>query len=237
MAEGACSWTWVDGERIDVFPDPRITELFPAIERLRSGRQERRLGAELADDLVRLRRACDLLELEFADRAAAFAATDEYDQQGYLNPTHWMRYECRMGYQAALNATAVGEQAPVLPQSTEAMREVFGKETVFVRGGGSIPIVGDFVRELKTPTVMMGFGLPDDNLHAPNEKFHLANFHRGIESIVRWLELVMKSVGSATPRPVVTRSRTTSPPTSSMYSWPPAVTERSVTWPSLMVWR
>jgi len=123
MAEGACSWTWVDGERIDIFPDPCITELFPAIERLRSGRQERRLGAELADDLVRLRRACDLLELEFADRAAAFAATDEYDQQGYLNPTHWMRYECRMGYQAALNATAVGEQAPVLPQSTEAMRE------------------------------------------------------------------------------------------------------------------
>ena len=74
--------------------------------------------------------------------------------------------------------------------ATEAMHAVFGKETVFVRGGGSIPIVGDFVRELKTPTVMMGFGLPDDNLHAPNEKFHLANFHRGIESIVRWLELV-----------------------------------------------
>ena len=70
--------------------------------------------------------------------------------------------------------------------ATEAMAEVFGKETVFVRGGGSIPIVGDFVRELGIPTVMMGFGLPDDNLHAPNEKFHLANFHRGIESIVRF---------------------------------------------------
>jgi acetylornithine deacetylase/succinyl-diaminopimelate desuccinylase-like protein len=70
--------------------------------------------------------------------------------------------------------------------ATEAMHEVFGKETVFVRGGGSIPIVGDFVRELKIPTVMMGFGLPDDNLHAPNEKFHLANFYRGIESIVRF---------------------------------------------------
>ena len=74
--------------------------------------------------------------------------------------------------------------------ATEAMREVFGKETVFVRGGGSIPIVGDFVRELKTPTVMMGFGLPDDNLHAPNEKFHLANFHRGIESIIRFFGAV-----------------------------------------------
>jgi acetylornithine deacetylase/succinyl-diaminopimelate desuccinylase-like protein len=71
-----------------------------------------------------------------------------------------------------------------------AMAEVFGKETVFVRGGGSIPIVGDFVRELGVPTVMMGFGLPDDNLHAPNEKFHLANFHRGIESIIRFLTKV-----------------------------------------------
>ncbi len=74
--------------------------------------------------------------------------------------------------------------------ATEAMAEVFGKPTVFVRGGGSIPIVGDFVRELETPTVLMGFGLPDDNLHAPNEKFHLANFHRGIESIVRFLDKV-----------------------------------------------
>ncbi len=74
--------------------------------------------------------------------------------------------------------------------ATEAMHTVFAKDTVFVRGGGSIPIVGDFIRELGIPTVMMGFGLPDDNLHAPNEKFNLNNFHRGIESIVRWLELV-----------------------------------------------
>jgi acetylornithine deacetylase/succinyl-diaminopimelate desuccinylase-like protein len=72
--------------------------------------------------------------------------------------------------------------------ATEAMAQVFGKQTVFVRGGGSIPIVGDFVRELGIPTVLMGFGLPDDNLHAPNEKFHLANFHRGIESIILFLE-------------------------------------------------
>ena len=71
--------------------------------------------------------------------------------------------------------------------AVSAMRDVFGKETVFVRGGGSIPVVGDFVRHLKIPAVLMGFGLPDDNLHAPNEKFHLANFHRGIESIVRFL--------------------------------------------------
>jgi len=77
-----------------------------------------------------------------------------------------------------------------IAKATEAMKTVFGKKTVFVRGGGSIPIVGDFVRELGMPAVLMGFGLPDDNLHAPNEKFNLANFHRGIESIVRWMELV-----------------------------------------------
>ena len=74
--------------------------------------------------------------------------------------------------------------------ATDAMAEVFGKETVFVRGGGSIPIVGDFVRELGIPAVLMGFGLPDDNLHAPNEKFNLGNFHKGIESVVRFLALV-----------------------------------------------
>lgn len=81
----------------------------------------------------------------------------------------------------------VSTDNPYVQAATTTMHEVFGVETVFVRGGGSIPIVGDFVRELKIPTLMMGFGLPDDNLHAPNEKFHLANFHRGIESIVRFL--------------------------------------------------
>ena len=72
--------------------------------------------------------------------------------------------------------------------STEAMKEVFNKDTVYVRGGGSVPIVGDFEKHLKIPTVMMGFGLPDDNLHAPNEKFHIPNFYRGIESIIRFFQ-------------------------------------------------
>jgi acetylornithine deacetylase/succinyl-diaminopimelate desuccinylase-like protein len=77
---------------------------------------------------------------------------------------------------------------PYIQAATRAMYQVFGKETVFIRSGGSIPIVGDFDRHLKIPTVMMGFGLPDDNLHAPNEKFHIANFHRGIESIILFFE-------------------------------------------------
>ncbi len=72
--------------------------------------------------------------------------------------------------------------------ATRALHEVWGKDTVFIRSGGSIPIVGDFDRHLGLPSVMMGFGLPDDNLHAPNEKFHLKNFELGIKSLIRFLE-------------------------------------------------
>ena len=72
--------------------------------------------------------------------------------------------------------------------ATRALHEVWGKDTVFIRSGGSIPIVGDFDRHLGQPTVMMGFGLPDDNLHAPNEKFNLKNFELGITSLIRFLE-------------------------------------------------
>ncbi|HEY1984809.1 MAG TPA: dipeptidase [Terracidiphilus sp.] len=77
---------------------------------------------------------------------------------------------------------------PYIQAATRALHEVWGKDTVFIRSGGSIPIVGDFARHLGLPSVMMGFGLPDDNLHAPNEKFHLKNFELGIESIIRFLE-------------------------------------------------
>ena len=82
----------------------------------------------------------------------------------------------------------VGTGNPYIEAARDAMKEVWHRETVFVRGGGSIPIVGDFERHLKIPTVMMGFGLPDDNLHAPNEKFHIANYYRGIESIIVFFE-------------------------------------------------
>jgi acetylornithine deacetylase/succinyl-diaminopimelate desuccinylase-like protein len=85
-------------------------------------------------------------------------------------------------------AIVVGTDNPYIRAATEAMEEVFHRKTVFIRSGGSIPIVGEFEKSLKVPTVMMGFGLPDDNLHAPNEKFHIANFYRGIESIIRFFE-------------------------------------------------
>jgi len=85
-------------------------------------------------------------------------------------------------------ACVVGTDNRYIKAATEALHDTFKKETVFIRSGGSIPIVTDFQDVLKVPSVMMGFGLPDDNLHAPNEKFHIPNFYRGIETICRFFE-------------------------------------------------
>lgn len=64
-----------------------------------------------------------------------------------------------------------------------AISESFGKDPIPTRGGGSIPIVALFERELGIKTVLMGFGLDSDNLHSPNEKFDIANYYKGIETI------------------------------------------------------
>jgi acetylornithine deacetylase/succinyl-diaminopimelate desuccinylase-like protein len=79
---------------------------------------------------------------------------------------------------------------PFIRKAARAMTEVFGRETVYIRSGGSIPIVGLFTQALGIPSVLMGFGLPDDNLHAPNEKLNLGNFYGGIVAVARYLELL-----------------------------------------------
>lgn len=83
-----------------------------------------------------------------------------------------------------------GGQAYVLPTSDKgfqaakkAMTETFGKEALPARGGGSIPIVALFEKELGSKSVLMGFGLNSDVIHSPNEHFGLFNFYKGIETI------------------------------------------------------
>jgi acetylornithine deacetylase/succinyl-diaminopimelate desuccinylase-like protein len=87
-------------------------------------------------------------------------------------------------------ASVVSTESPFIAAAAEALQQVFPQKTVYIRAGGSIPIVGVFQKSLGIPSIMMGFGLPDDNLHAPNEKFHLPNFYRGIEAVVRYFELL-----------------------------------------------
>ena len=76
---------------------------------------------------------------------------------------------------------------PFVEKAALAMKKIFRNETVYVRCGGSIPIVGLFQSALGAPSVLMGFGLPDDNIHAPNEKFSIANYSRGIDAVADYL--------------------------------------------------
>ena len=99
-----------------------------------------------------------------------------------------VKAEVRLIHGAA--PSLVNPDNPFVRAAAQAMTEFFGRETVYIRSGGSIPIVGLFDKYLGMPSVLMGFGLPDDNLHAPNEKFHLPNFYRGIEAVARYLEVL-----------------------------------------------
>ncbi|WP_025676527.1 dipeptidase [Paenibacillus massiliensis] len=76
---------------------------------------------------------------------------------------------------------------PFLQQAADAFERVYGRRAIFTKDGGSIPIVETFARALSAPVVLMGFGLPDENLHAPNEHFNLENFDKGLLTIVEYI--------------------------------------------------
>jgi acetylornithine deacetylase/succinyl-diaminopimelate desuccinylase-like protein len=90
-------------------------------------------------------------------------------------------------------ATLVNPHHPAIQVAAKAFSDKLGKPTVFTRSGGSIPIVGDFARELGIPTVLMGFGLPDDGLHSPNEKYRVSNYYCGVKTIAYFLDEYAKT--------------------------------------------
>lgn len=75
---------------------------------------------------------------------------------------------------------------PWVTALANAMEAVWGTPPLFKREGGSVPVVGMMQSSLGMESVLTGFGLPDDNLHAPNEKMHIPTWHRGIETLVRF---------------------------------------------------
>ncbi len=85
-------------------------------------------------------------------------------------------------------AISVNPNHPAIHVAAKAFSEMLGKPTVFIRSGGSIPIVGEFAAHLGIPTVLMGFGLPDDGLHSPNEKYRISNYYQGILTIAHFLD-------------------------------------------------
>jgi acetylornithine deacetylase/succinyl-diaminopimelate desuccinylase-like protein len=85
-------------------------------------------------------------------------------------------------------AIVVNPDHPAIEVAAKAFKDILGRETVFIRSGGSIPIVGDFATHLGIPTILMGFGLPDDGLHSPNEKYKVSNYYAGIMTIAHFFE-------------------------------------------------
>ena len=90
-------------------------------------------------------------------------------------------------------ASLVEPSHPAIQTAARALAEVFERPTVFIRSGGSIPIVGEFAEYLGIPTVLMGFGLPDDGLHSPNEKFSLENYEKGTRAVAHFLDSLGRS--------------------------------------------
>lgn len=83
-------------------------------------------------------------------------------------------------------------ESPFMAAATEAIELGFGKPPVFIREGGSIPIVTLFHEQLGVDTLLLGWGQDDDNTHSPNEKFNLADFHRGIKTSAHLWETLGK---------------------------------------------
>jgi acetylornithine deacetylase/succinyl-diaminopimelate desuccinylase-like protein len=93
-------------------------------------------------------------------------------------------------------AVLVSVDTPGVRAAVRAIESGFGKKPVFIREGGSIPIVGLIKQHLGVDTLLLGWGQNDDNLHGPNEKFCLADFHRGIKSSAHLLDELAKESAS-----------------------------------------
>ncbi len=81
----------------------------------------------------------------------------------------------------------VDRDTPWMRAAEAALEAGFGRKPVFIRAGGSIPVCNTFKRVLGLDSILMGYGLPDDGAHGPNEKFHLADFHRGCRASAAFL--------------------------------------------------
>ncbi|MGC9039454.1 MAG: dipeptidase [Roseiflexus sp.] len=91
---------------------------------------------------------------------------------------------------SASRPVLIDYRVPEVQAASQAFEKAFGAPAGFMIGGGTLPIAADFQEALGTPLVITGFGLPDDNMHAPNEKLNLSCFFRGSEMIAHYLAVL-----------------------------------------------
>jgi acetylornithine deacetylase/succinyl-diaminopimelate desuccinylase-like protein len=97
---------------------------------------------------------------------------------------------------SAIKPALVDRNHAAVRAAAFAYKKGFGALPVFLRSGGSIPVVTTFQELLGIPSVLMGFGLPDDHIHGPNEKFHLPNFYKAIATSIWYLAVAAKLRGT-----------------------------------------
>jgi acetylornithine deacetylase/succinyl-diaminopimelate desuccinylase-like protein len=114
--------------------------------------------------------------------AAIKGMLEQYLSENAPDTVTWCVRELSHGPGALMDR----QSAPVRA-AAKALKDVFGAEPVFRREGGSIPVVGVLKEKLGVDSVLLGFGLPDDGIHGPNEKQHLPTLFKGIETYVRFL--------------------------------------------------
>lgn len=101
---------------------------------------------------------------------------------------------CSVRLEAPTTPVVIDREHPAVRTAAVAYKKAFGSAPVFLRSGGSIPVASTFQEVLGVPVVLMGFGLPDDRIHGPNEKFHLPNFYRGIETSIWFMTLAARNL-------------------------------------------
>jgi acetylornithine deacetylase/succinyl-diaminopimelate desuccinylase-like protein len=101
---------------------------------------------------------------------------------------------------SAAKPVVIDRRHPMIRAAARAYRRGFGARPVFLRSGGTIPVVNHFQERLGIPTVLLGFALPDSRIHAPNENFHLPTFFRGIETCLWFLAEVGACKAAAAAR-------------------------------------
>jgi acetylornithine deacetylase/succinyl-diaminopimelate desuccinylase-like protein len=105
-------------------------------------------------------------------------------------------YSHKIIFSSMVKPVEIFRRHPYLIAAANAYKDVFLKAPVFLRSGGTIPVVGMFKEIMNVPTVLMGFALATDDMHAPNEKFSLSNFFRGIDTSICFME----NIGSFSPK-------------------------------------
>ena len=115
------------------------------------------------------------------------AAVETYLEEHVPNTMTWELIE-----HASSPPSVISHESPEVQAAVDALQAVWGKQVLFDRIGGTVPIVGIIQELLDADSLMLGFGLPSDNIHGPNEKQHLPNYYRGVETFIRFIYAIGK---------------------------------------------